>query len=425
MGSWLADQTEGRFMGGFSRSVLSPLRSVFALVLGSFLLWLVLSAAARGQEQMPVTVVVARQAAVAEKIPVVGSLAAKEEVEVHPLIEGRAIEKILVEVGQRVEKGQPLALIEKTEALMLLDKNTVSILRARAAMQVEASRLDIASVTEAQARRVLERSRALQPRGVVSQQLFDEHENAHARALAELGLARQSVALAEADMELVARERREIELTIERSTVRAPEAGLVLRRAARIGAMTSASTVPLFVIARDAVVEFVAQVTETSFLRIGEGMRAEIALSGYEGSLGGTVRLNAAGLDAATRSGEVRVELDDIAGLKPGAFARGSINASARRNILLPGSAVKTAGGRSNVFVVRDGVIDLRQVTIGARQEGLVEIVDGVSDGEMVVLKSGGFLKAEDKVRPVVAASDRPSADHIAAFTLEEREVAR
>jgi HlyD family secretion protein len=412
-------------MGGLSRSILFPARSVLALVASSFLLWLVLSAAARGQEQMPVTVVVARQGAVTEKIPVVGSLAAREEVEVHPLVEGRAIDKILVEVGQRVEKGQPLALVDTTEALMLLDKNAVSILRARAAMQVEASRLDVASVTETQARRVLERSRALQPRGAVSQQLLDEHENAHARALAELGLARQSVALAEADMELVARERREIELTIERSTVRAPEAGLVLRRSARIGAMTSASTVPLFVIARDAVVEFVAQVTETSFMRIGEGMRAEISLSGYEGSLGGTVRLNAAGLDAATRSGEVRVELDDSAGLKPGAFVRGSINASARRNILLPGSAVKTAGGRSNVFVVRDGVIDLRQVTTGARQEGLVEIVEGISDGEMVVLKSGGFLKAEDRVRPVVAASDRPPADHLAAFAMEEHEVAR
>jgi HlyD family secretion protein len=43
----------------------------------------------------------------------------------------------------------------------------------------------------------------------------------------------------------------------------------------------------------------------------------------------------------------------------------------------------------------------------------------------MVVLKSGGFLKAEDRVRPVVAASDRPPADHLAAFAMEEHEVAR
>ncbi|MBW9088705.1 efflux RND transporter periplasmic adaptor subunit [Rhizobium wenxiniae] len=375
---------------------------------------------------MPVTVVVARQAEVVEKIPVVGSLVAREEVEVHPFIEGRVIAHILIEVGQRVEKGQPLALLDMTEARMLLDKNSVSMLRARAAAEVEGSRLEIAAVSEAEARKVLERSRALQPKGAVSQQVLDEHENAHARAVAELRLARQSLALSEADAELIARERKDIELTIERSTVRAPDAGLVLKRTARIGAMTSAAASPLFVIAKDATIEFATQVTETSFLRLDEGMRAQISLPGYEGQLGGRVRLNAAQVDPLTRSGEVRIELDETNGLKPGVFARGSISASARRNILLPGSAVNTASGASNVFVVKDGVVDRRDVTVGIRQDGFVEILNGVRDGEMVVLKSGGFLKSQEKVRAVVALADRPAAADIAsALTVESMEMAR
>ncbi|MCV3736172.1 efflux RND transporter periplasmic adaptor subunit [Rhizobium sp. TRM96647] len=384
--------------------------------MGVVLLWLAfISTSQAAEEQMPVTVVVARQGAVTETVPVVGSLAAREEVQVHPLVQGRAIEHILVEVGQTVDKGQPLALLDTTDARLSLDRNAVGILRAEAAVRVEESRLDVAKVSEAEARKVLERSRALQPKGAVSQQVLDEHENAHARAVAELGLALQSLKLAEADAQIVARERDEIELAIERSTVRAPEGGLVLRRTARVGMMVSGSGGPLFVLAKDAAIEFVAQVTETSFVRLAEGMHATITQPGYEGPLGGTVRLNAAELDPATRSGEVRVELDDVAGLRPGVFARGSINALARRNILLPGSAVKTAGGASNVFVVEDGVVDLRQVTVGVRQDGFVEILDGLRDGEMVVLKSGGFLKAEEKVRPVIAASALPSTDHLAA----------
>jgi HlyD family secretion protein len=405
-----------------SRSVLSWTRSVA----GALFLWLAFMSAAQAEEQMPVTVVVAKASEVTEKISVVGSLVAREEVQVHPLVEGRAIEDILVEIGQLVKKGQPLAILDMTEARMLLDKNSVSILRAQAAVEVEASRVDVAKVSEAEARTILQRSRALQPKGAVSQQVLDEHENTRARAVAELGLARQSLALAEADAQLIARERQEIELTIERSTVRAPQAGLVLRRTARIGAMTSASGGALFVIGRDAAIEFVTQVTETSFVRLGEGMRAAITLSGYEGQLGGTVRLNAAELDPATRSGEVRIELDETEGLRPGIFARGSISASARRNILLPGSAVKTASGSSSIFVVRDGVVDIRTVTVGTRQEGFVEIVDGVTEGEMVVLKSGSFLKAEERVRPVIAATDRPLADHLASsFTLKNMETAR
>jgi len=409
-------------MYGISRSVLPQLR----LAVSALVLWLVFFSASQAESQTPVTVVVARKGEVTEKIPVVGSLVAKEEVEVRPFIEGRVIEHILAETGQRVERGQPLALIDTTEARMLLDKNSVSMLRARAAAEVEESRLEVAAVSEAEARKLLERSRALQPRGAVSQQLLDEHENAHARAVAELRLARQSLALAEADAELIARERKEIELTIERSTVRAPDAGLVLKRTARIGAMTYASANPLFVIAKDAEIEFSTQVTETSFLRLDEGMRAQISLPGYEGQLGGRLRLNAAQVDPVTRSGEVRIELDEADGLKPGVFARGSINAPARRNILLPGSAVNTASGASNVFVVKDGVVDRRDVTVGIRQEGFVEIIAGVSDGEMVVLKSGGFLKAQEKVRPVMAMSERSVSDHMAsALAMGSREMAR
>ncbi|MGK6314301.1 efflux RND transporter periplasmic adaptor subunit [Neorhizobium sp. DT-125] len=365
---------------------------------------------------MPVTVVVARQSAVTERIPVVGSLAAREEIQVHPSIQGQAIEQILVEAGQLVEKGQALAVLDTTDARMLLEKNSVNILRAKAAVSVEASKLEVALVGEAEAKKILERSRALQPKGAVSQQVLDEHQNAHARAVAELGLARQSLALAEADAELISRERKEIELTIERSTVRAPDAGLILKRNARIGAMTSSSGGPLFVIAKDAVVEFVAQITETSFMGLNEGMRADITLPGRDGPLGGTLRLNAAQLDPATRSGEVRIELDAHEGLPPGLFARGSINTSSRRNILLPGSAVKTTSGMSSVFVVKEGIVNVRSVTVGARQDGFVEIVDGVSDGEMVVLKSGGFLKAQEKVQPVIAALSRRPGDRLASL---------
>lgn len=398
-------------MGGISPSLLPQSRPV----IGGLLFWLTLLSASQAQEQMSVTVVIARQSALTERIPVVGSLAAREEIQVHSFIQGQAIEKILVEAGQHVEKGQPLAVLDTTDARMLLDKNSVSILRAKAAVSVEASKLAVAGVTEAETRKTLERSRALQPKGAVSQQLLDEHQNAHARALAELGLARQSLALAEADAQIIARERQEIELTIARSTVRAADAGLVLRRAARIGAMTSGSGTPLFVIARNAVVEFVAQVTETSFVRLREGMRAQIAVPGYDGSVAGILRLNAAELEPTTRSGEVRIELDDVEGLRPGVFARGSINASPRRNILLPGSAVKRTGGLNSVFVVKDGIVSIRQVSVGTRLDGLVEIVDGVSDGDMVVLKSAGFLKAEEKVLPVVTTMDRPAASNLAA----------
>ena len=250
-------------MFGISKSLAVHSRRV-----GLILFSLAAVSAPQAREQTPVTVVVAREGEVTERIPIVGSLAAREEIQVHALVQGPVIEKILVESGARVERGQALAVLDTTDARMQFQKISVRIRRAKAAVSVEASRVDVARVTELETRKILERSRALHPKGAVSQQLLDEHQNAHARALAELSLALQSLVLAEADAEITAREREEIELTIERSTVRAPEAGLVLRRSARVGAMTSVADTPLFVIAKDAAIEFVAKVTETAFLHL-------------------------------------------------------------------------------------------------------------------------------------------------------------
>lgn len=361
---------------------------------------------AAAADHMPVTVLLARQGPVTEQIPVVGTLAAREEIQVHPSLAGREITDILTEVGERIEAGKPLALLDARETLLALDKNTVSMRRARVAMASERSKVAIALVSEREALKRLERSRSLRPKGAVSDQTLEEHQNAYDRAVAELALARSSLALAEADEQLIASERSEIELTLERCTVRAPSAGVVLERNARIGALTASSGDPLFVIARDGVIEFVADVTDDSFVRLQVGMTARITVPGLDAPVPGTVRLSAARLNPKTRSGSVRIELDGHDGLVPGAFARGAVDTARRSNVLLPGTAVRRAGGVSSVYVVRNDIVSVRNVAVGAQRDNLVEILEGVGDGEMVVMKAGGFLKGGDRVTPVLASVD-------------------
>ncbi|MBB2972641.1 efflux RND transporter periplasmic adaptor subunit [Mesorhizobium sp. RMAD-H1] len=381
-----------------------PWRAVRCGIIAALLAALVPVAQAR--QQMPVTVTVAKRGDITQRISVVGTLAAREEVQVHPSATGREIQHILLEIGQRVQQGQPLALFDKTDALLALDKNTVSALRARAAVAVEAGKVDVALVAEREARRKLERSQALQAKGIVSEQVLDDNRNAYDRAVAETALARQSLALAQAEEQLITQERKEIELTIERSTLRAPAPGLILERNARLGVMTSSSGDPLFRIAKDGKIEFVAEVMETNFVRLREGMRAQIAVPGRDEPVAGTLRLNAAQLDPKTRSGTVRVALDEGEGLIPGVFARGVIDMSTRTNVLLPATAVRSMRGSHSVYVVRDDVVEARSVRIGARQDDLVEILAGVEDGEMIVLKAGGFLKDQDRVEPVVISAE-------------------
>ncbi|ATN32583.1 efflux transporter periplasmic adaptor subunit [Rhizobium sp. ACO-34A] len=387
------------------RLTSKPSKAMRAGMVASFLGALIVplfSVEAVAQEPRPVTVVAARQSVVVDRIAVVGTLIAREEIRVNPLVQGREIRQILAEVGAFVEKGQALAILDDTDTVMLLERNTVQGRRAEAAIAQERSRVEASLITEREARTLLERSRSLQGKGVVSQQVLDEHENAYARALSQLELARQSLALAEADRALIEREGLEIRLTIERSTVRAPASGLVLTRNARIGAMTSSGE-PMFIIAEDGDIEMEARVSETGFVRLREGMPAEIHVAGRPGPLEGRVRLSAAQLDPETRMGTVRIDLTGDEGLVAGAFGRGTIDAVRRRNILLPGSAVESRRGIHNVYVVNDGIVSPRTVTAGLQQGNLREVLDGLTEGELVVLKAGGFLKAEERIEPVVA----------------------
>ncbi|MBM7324835.1 biotin/lipoyl-binding protein [Agrobacterium sp. S2] len=120
---------------------------------------------AKSADYMPVTVVAARKGHVTEQITVVGTLAAREQVQIHPAVEGREITKIMIEVGTRVKAGEPLALLDSKETRLALDKNTVSMQRAKVAIAAERNKVDIALVGKRDALKKLERSRSLRPKG--------------------------------------------------------------------------------------------------------------------------------------------------------------------------------------------------------------------------------------------------------------------
>ncbi|KQS88499.1 RND transporter [Rhizobium sp. Leaf453] len=352
---------------------------------------------------MPVTVVRAERSDISESISVVGRLAAREEIAVHPLVFGKEVTDVLVDAGDVVEKGQALAILDTIEARILLDKNAVNRLRAQAAVLVEDRKVEVARVAERDALQRVQRSRALHTKQALAEQVLDEHENAYARAVAELELARQSLALAHADEKLIERERREIELTVERSTVRAPRAGRILSRDVRIGSTTSDAPPPLFVLGENDTIEMLAEVTQNNFVSLQEGMAARITIPGEDRSIEGTIRLKAARLDTATGSAVVRIQLPNAADLVPGMFVRAAIDTSARNGVLVPASAVRNTGTGPVVYVVKDDKVAMRTVSTGPRQDDRVEIRDGLSAGELVVLKAGGFFKGRERVQPLIA----------------------
>jgi RND family efflux transporter MFP subunit len=187
----------------------------------------------------------------------------------------------------------------------------------------------------------------------------------------------------------------------------APADGIVSRRMARVGGYAAGAAEPMFRIVANGEVELDAEVTETRMagLKIGQSARVEVA---GVGEITGKVRLVSPEVDKATRLGRVRIYLGDNPALRVGAFARGVIETATSRGLAVPASAVLYGPEGPSVQVVRDHRVETRPVKMGLSVGALAEVREGLQDGELVVSRSGTFLRDGDAVRPLVGQMGGP-----------------
>ncbi|MEW6124259.1 MAG: efflux RND transporter periplasmic adaptor subunit [Pseudomonadota bacterium] len=366
------------------------------------------------QKGLAVSVTHPQRRELSDTLLVTGSLLPREEIQVGPEIEGYRLVELLAEVGDKVAKGQVLARLSRDMLDVQLAQNTANGAKAKAAIAQQKAQLDQTLAQEAEALTAVDRTRQLRKSGVSSQEQLDERERAVKVATAQVAAAREALTAAEADAALVAAQRAEIDLRLARTEIRAPEAGVVLARNARIGAIVlSTRTDPLFTIARDGAVDLDAEVPEASMARLKVGQTVKVTPAGFAHPVDGTVRLIAAQVDKATRLGEVKVALADDPDLRPGTYGRGLVELGRRDALTVPLSAVMFDGEGAYVMVVEDGAVRERRVGAGLKGQGVVEITGGLKPQDVVVVRAGGFLRDGDRVRTVmttgVSASREPA----------------
>jgi HlyD family secretion protein len=353
-----------------------------------------------------ISTVEAVEAEVVATVPVTGSLIAREEIVVGVDVEGFRIVELLVEAGDAVEAGDVLARLDPATIDIQLAQNASQLARADAAIAQARASIAEAEASKIQADAALERTRSLTGSGVTSQDVLDQRVSAAASASAQLNSAEQGLELALADKALTEAQRRELELTLFKTEIKAPASGIVLSRTARIGAVASPAADPLFRIAEAGDIELAADVTEMDLARIETGMPVTVRPAGFSEAVTGTVRLISPQVDSATRLGTVRIALDAEATLRPGIFARGNIEVARSTGVTIPLSALVTIDGRATVQAVIDGVIETRDVETGLRTASTIEIRSGLEAGEAVVRRAGTFVRDGDRVTAVAFAEE-------------------
>jgi len=338
------------------------------------------AAAAAGEKKDTVHELSARDIAKVEArplavtLPLSGSLTPLAQATVRSKVSG-VIQQTTVQEGMSVTAGQVLARLDDSEA------------RARVAQQQAA--LADASARLAMAKKNQANSAALLKQNYIAQNAYDTSSNA-------VDLAQAAVDSARAQLELA-------RIALNDTTIRAPLAGVVSKRHAQAGEKLSPDS-PVFSIVDLKQLTLDAQVPASDIPRVKLGQEVQFKVDGFgaRNFAGKVLRINPAA-EAGSRAMLVYIGVDNPDGvLRAGMFAKGMVTTEkSAAHPLLPLLGVRQDGGRDVVYRVDSGKVVVQPVKLGLKNEddGLVEAVDGIAPGAVVLSVKLDGLKAGDKVK--------------------------
>nr|WP_300309107.1 efflux RND transporter periplasmic adaptor subunit [Halomonas sp.] len=172
-------------------------------------------------------------------------------------------------------------------------------------------------------------------------------------------------------------------------TIRAPFDGVVGVRQISVGTLVTPGT-ELATLDDTSNMKLDFQVPEVRLGFLSQGLSLTATTAAYPDRIfDGEVATIDSRIDPVSRSIQVRAVLDNSDGvLKPGMLMRVTIARSPRQTLVIPESAVVPQGQRKRVWVITDrdsGSIEQRDIEVGSRREGEVEVTAGLEEGELVV----------------------------------------
>ncbi len=351
-----------------------------------------------------ITVTSAKRDEIVQSVVVSGSMIARDEVLVTPEVDGFVITELLAEEGDKVAAGQVLARLSRTTLEVQRAQNEAQTAKAQAAIDQAKAQIVEAEANLVQANNAFDRTKALRDSGNASLETFDQRAAVARGSQARLNSAKQALAMAQADLALSQAQGRDIEVKLARTEIKAPKAGIVSRRNARLGAMAAmAAAEPLFRIVADGAIELEADVAEVELPNLKLGQAVAVTPAGSDKPLAGTIRLISPEVDRASRLGKLRIALTGNPPVAVGSFARGVIETGRKTSIVLPLSAITYARGGAMVQAVKDGRVTTKKVTLGLIGGGRAEIASGLAEGESVVARAGTFVRDGDLITPIAA----------------------
>lgn len=309
-----------------------------------------------------------------------------------------------VDIGDRVEAGQVLAEIDAPEIDQQVAQAAAGVEHARATIEQAKAASEQARANERLARVTAERWAGLLLKGAVSQQEHDVYQAQFQAHVANVqGLERARMAAENNFSAMQANLERLKEMRGYR-TVRAPFSGVVTMRNVDVGALIGAGQTMLFRIAQDASVRAYVNVPQQYAQDVHPGQMARLEFAEMPGRVfQGRVVRSADALDSTSRTllAEVQVPNGDGA-LRAGMYGQVRVGLSRKLPpLVIPANSVISGpDGSQASTVARDGHIAFRNVTLGRDFGREIEVVDGLAEGDTVVVNPGDSVREGMRVEP-------------------------
>jgi RND family efflux transporter MFP subunit len=323
------------------------------------------------------------------------------------------VKRRMVDIGDRVQAGQPVAEIEAPE----VDQQ---ILQARAALQQAQAAVEQAVATQTQGRTNMEiahvtadRWKALAAQGVVSRQDNDQYQAQYQAQVANLQALEKAVAAARSNVTAAEANVARLNDVQGYRIVKAPFAGVITLRNVDVGALVTTGSTLLYRIAQTGDLRTYVNVPQTNAGSIRVGQRAQVTVSNLPGRrFTGSIARMADALDPATRTMLVEVQVPNPDGsLFPGMYAEVSFNSSrVDPPLLIPGSVLVVRGDGTQVALVNpDNTVHFQKIEISRDYGDRLEVASGLKPGDRIVSNPGDDVREGVKVNPV-AAAPQPAA---------------
>lgn len=169
------------------------------------------------------------------------------------------------------------------------------------------------------------------------------------------------------------------------TTIRAPFAGVITAKQCEVGDLAVPGK-PLLVLESQGAPRFEAAVPEASAQALHAGQALDVHIDSLAAPVPGRISELSPSADPQSRTVLVKLDLPDVAGLRPGMFGRLAIASGETEVLLIPSEALLRRGQLELVYVVQDRRARLRLVRAGRSAEGTTELLSGIDAGEQVVI---------------------------------------